>query len=109
MVAREDGKGITINEGTKIGDVPYFVDGAILKVNTKNPKKQKVVSGLKASELQHTEEKTKSDLPPIPKCNHGPTGRCINCTSVDLKDKVVTAKMLCQHGPNAKCIHCLGN
>ena len=39
MVSREDGKPITIGEGTKIGDVPYFVDGAILKVNSKNPKK----------------------------------------------------------------------
>lgn len=39
MVAREDGRAITIGEGTKIGDVPYFTDGAILKVNNKNPKK----------------------------------------------------------------------
>ena len=44
-----------------------------------------------------------------PKCNHGPGGKCLNCTSVDLKDKVGAAQMLCQHGPNAKCIHCLGN
>ena len=39
IVSREDGKAITINEGTKVGDVPYFVDGAILKISTKNPKK----------------------------------------------------------------------
>ena len=44
-----------------------------------------------------------------PKCNHGPGGKCLNCTPVDTKDKIGAAQMLCQHGPNAKCIHCLGN
>ena len=44
-----------------------------------------------------------------PKCNHGPNGKCFNCTTVDLKDKIGAAKMLCQHGPNGKCVHCLDN
>lgn len=39
LVSREDNKLITIGEGTKIGDVPYFTDGAILKVSSRNPKK----------------------------------------------------------------------
>lgn len=39
MVMREDGKAISISEGTKIGDIPYFVDGAVLKVQSRNPKK----------------------------------------------------------------------
>ena len=52
MVSREDGKLITISEGTKLGDIPYFVDGAILKVNSRNPKKQVVHSGIKASDIE---------------------------------------------------------
>jgi hypothetical protein len=43
-----------------------------------------------------------------PKCNHGPTGKCLNCTPVDLKDKQAKV-FLCQHGPNGKCVHCLDN
>lgn len=39
LVSREDGKPISIGEGVKLGDVPYFVDGAILKVSSRNPKK----------------------------------------------------------------------
>jgi hypothetical protein len=42
-----------------------------------------------------------------PKCNHGPTGKCLNCTPVDPKDKTEQTKWLCQHGPHAKCVHCL--
>lgn len=41
------------------------------------------------------------------KCHHGPTGKCLNCIPVDLKDKSGERKLLCQHGPNAKCVHCL--
>ena len=74
MVSREDGKPITIGEGTKIGDVPYFVDGAILKVNSKNPKKQVVHSGIKASDIQNTGIASK--------CNHPPGGKCLNCMGV---------------------------
>jgi hypothetical protein len=39
IVAREDGKPLALSEGTKLGDVPYFTDGAIIKVASKNPKK----------------------------------------------------------------------
>lgn len=39
IVSREDNKLLTIAEGYKLGDVPYFVDGAILKVDSKAPKK----------------------------------------------------------------------
>jgi hypothetical protein len=38
-VGREDGKALSLSEGTKVGDVPYFVDGAILKVSSRAPKK----------------------------------------------------------------------
>lgn len=44
---------------------------------------------------------------PKPKCNHGPGGKCLNCTVVDLKNKETNMKWMCQHGPNAKCSHCL--
>jgi hypothetical protein len=35
---REDGKMFTVNEGVKIGDIPYFTDGAIIKVDSKGKK-----------------------------------------------------------------------
>ena len=49
----------------------------------------------------------KEEKPQAPKCNHGPGGKCLNCTTVDSKDKNINSKWLCQHGPNAKCVHCL--
>ena len=39
IVNREDNKPLTISERVKIGDVPYFEDGAIIKVDSRAPKK----------------------------------------------------------------------
>jgi hypothetical protein len=38
-VLTEDGKVFSIAEGKKIYDIPYFQDGAIIRVESKNPKK----------------------------------------------------------------------
>lgn len=114
--------------------MPYFQDGAILKVSSRSPKKEIVHTGIKASEIEQNNPSSKCNHPSggrclnciggnipkppskegekdesKPKCNHGPGGKCMNCTAVDLKDTKEAAKMLCQHGPNAKCIHCLDN
>ena len=40
VVLTEDGKLMNIAEGKKLGDIPYFVDGAILKVEYKGLKKK---------------------------------------------------------------------
>jgi len=52
IVAREDDRLITISESTKIREVPYFADGAILKVSSKNPKKESHV-GIKTSDIEY--------------------------------------------------------
>lgn len=52
IVTREDHKPINIGEGTKLGDIPYFVDGAILHVASKNPKKEALHTGIKASDIE---------------------------------------------------------
>lgn len=51
MVSREDGKPINLSEAVRIRDVPYFQDGAILKVDTRNPKKESHI-GIKASDIE---------------------------------------------------------
>jgi hypothetical protein len=53
IVAREDNRPISIGEGTKIGDVPYFTDGAIIVVNSRAPKKEVMHSGIKTSDLEY--------------------------------------------------------
>lgn len=52
IIAREDGKPLALTEATRVGDVPYFTDGAIIKVASKNPKKQPLHSGIKASDIE---------------------------------------------------------
>jgi hypothetical protein len=51
VISKEDNRPITIGEGTKIGDIPYFVDGAVLLVASRAPKKEQVHTGIKASDL----------------------------------------------------------
>jgi hypothetical protein len=38
-ISKEDNRPLGIGEGVKIGDVPYFVDGAVLLVASRTPKK----------------------------------------------------------------------
>lgn len=52
IVSKEDNRPIAINEGTKIGDVPYFTDGAIIVVNSRAPKKEVMHSGIKTADLE---------------------------------------------------------
>jgi hypothetical protein len=40
VVLTEDGKLMNIAESKKLGEIPYFVDGAILKVEYKGLKKK---------------------------------------------------------------------
>ena len=53
IVTREDHKPISVSEGNKLGDIPYFVDGAVLNVASKNPKKEPLHSGIKASDIEY--------------------------------------------------------
>lgn len=51
IVTRDDNRPLTLGQGIKIGDVPYFQDGAILIVNSRAPKKEVVHSGIKAEDI----------------------------------------------------------
>lgn len=43
---------LSVPEGKKIYDVPYFKDGAIVKVSSRNPKKPEAHQGMGVSQLQ---------------------------------------------------------
>ena len=51
IVAKEDNRPIALTEGIKVGDVPYFQDGAVLIVSSRAPKKEVAHTGIKTSDL----------------------------------------------------------
>lgn len=42
-----------VSDGKKIWEIPYFKDGAILKVDTRNPKKPDNHHGMSVPEMQY--------------------------------------------------------
>lgn len=69
---------LSVPEGKKLFDIPYFKDGAIIKVSSRNPKKP-VTHGVGVDEMQYLIPYlrfTKNS-----KCNHPPGGKCLNCIS----------------------------
>lgn len=85
ILQTEDNKMFSIPEGKKLHEIPYFRDGAIIKVSTKNPqlnKKQSV--GIGVSEMQSSILTSK--------CNHPPGGKCLNCMGAAEKAKQGSGK-----------------
>lgn len=72
ILQTEDSKMLIIPEGKKLYEVPYFKDGAVIKVNSKNPQlKKKESHGIEVSQVQSDYISSK--------CNHPPGGKCLNC------------------------------
>lgn len=49
----EEGRMLSVPEGKKLFDIPYFKDGAIIKVSSRNPKKPPVAHGVGVNEIQY--------------------------------------------------------
>jgi hypothetical protein len=101
-VSKEDNRPFALSEGIKVGDVPYFQDGAILIVTSRAPKKEVMHSGIKAADIESNTISAK--------CNHPPGGKCLNCISVGAEKteekKEKTEGGRCNHGPGGKCLNC---
>lgn len=52
-ITRDNDKPMVIDEASRLGSIPYFVDGALIKVQTSQPLKANH-SGLTTADLEYT-------------------------------------------------------